>query len=105
MKKITACMGAFIFVAACATVSPHARVEKRFIDFGVSEERARCLADELDQRLDREDLAAVADYVEGLNNVDTAREALEALLRIENPRAVVAIGPAGIACAFADIND
>jgi len=89
-----------LLAAACATVSPRVRVEESFIDFGLSQERASCLANELDERLDRGDLADVADYVSGLNRVDTPRQALDALLRIDNPRAVGAIGAAGIACAF-----
>jgi hypothetical protein len=100
MKKLLAISGLAAMVAACASLSPHARVEKRFVEFGLTEERAGCLADELDDRLDREDLAAVADYIDGLNNVDEPGEALNALLRIENPRAVAAIAPASLACAL-----
>ena len=79
---------------------PRAQVEERFVDFGLSQERASCLAEELDERLERDDLMAIADYVAGLNEVETAREALNALSRIENPTALAAIGPAGLACAF-----
>lgn len=100
MKRSGILIGLSLLAAACATVSPRARVEDRFVEFGLSRERAGCLADELDQRLDRNDLAAVADYVGGLNAVTSAGEALDALLRIENPRAVAAIGAAGVACAF-----
>lgn len=91
---------AISIISACATVSPRAKLVDRFMEFGFSEDRAFCLADELDQRLDRDDLSDVAYYVDGLNNVDTAREALDALLRIDNPRAVAAIGAAGLSCAF-----
>ncbi len=100
MKRSGILIGLALLAAACATVSPRARVEDRFVEFGLSRDRASCLADELDERLDRDDLADVADYVGGLNAVTSAGEALDALLRIENPRAVAAIGAAGIACAF-----
>ncbi len=98
--RLTMFFAAMLLVSACATVSPRAELEDRFVEFGLSEERAACLADELDERLDRDDLADVSDYIAGLNDVDSAGAALDALLRIENPRAVSAIGGASLACAF-----
>lgn len=100
MKRSIAVLGALLLAGACATISPKAKVEKNFVDFGLSPERAACLAKELDARLDSGDLADVADYVGGLNKVETASEALDALLHIENPRAVAAIGAASLSCAF-----
>lgn len=92
---------AFLVAAgACATISPASRIEKQLVSLGVSEARADCLADELDERLGRGDLKEVADFLEGLNRAQTPGGALDALLAIENPRAARAIASAGVACAF-----
>jgi hypothetical protein len=93
-----------LFAAACATGSPRAKIADRFVDFGVSEERADCLASELDERLERDDLNDVADYIGGLNEATSAGEALDALLRIGNPRAAAAIARASLACALGHQN-
>ena len=66
MKKAAALLGAFLMVASCATVSPRARIEDRFYELGLSRERSECLADELDERLDRNDLRDVADFLADL---------------------------------------
>lgn len=94
----TACI--LLMLAACATISPRVRIENRLVQFGLSHQRAACMADELDERLDRGDLAAVADFVGNLNDATSAGEALDALLAIDNPRAAAAIARASIACAF-----
>ena len=100
MQKHILFAGAAALLAACATVSPRADVESRFIDFGLTPERAACLAGELDDRLDRNDLIDVANFVGGLSAASSAGEALDALLAIDNPRAASAIARAGISCAF-----
>jgi hypothetical protein len=86
--------------AACATVSPRLRIENRFVEFGLSEDKAKCMGNELDDRLDRNDLKAVADFVGNLNAAGSAGETLDALLGIDNARAAAAIAAAGVACAF-----
>ncbi len=100
MKRLTALFGAGLMIASCATVSPRARIENRFVEFGFSEERAECLAHEIDVRLDRSDMEAVADFVGNLNAATSAGETLDALLSIDNSRAATAIARAGLACAF-----
>ncbi|MEO1135763.1 MAG: hypothetical protein AAFW68_04005 [Pseudomonadota bacterium] len=87
-------------IAACATVSPRKRIENRFVEFGLSDNKAECMASELDDRLDRDDLRAVADFVGNLNAAGSAGETLDALLSIDNARAAGAIAAAGVACAF-----
>ncbi|MEM8937097.1 MAG: hypothetical protein AAGC77_11880 [Pseudomonadota bacterium] len=89
-----------MLVASCSTLSPRAQVEGRFVGLGLSLSRAACLAEELDGKLSRDDLLDVADYVSGLNRASSAGEALDALLRIDNPRAALAIGQAGLICAL-----
>lgn len=99
MRSLIAAASLGLIASACVT-SPVADIERSFIEFGLSPERAECLAYELKERLDREDLRDVADYVSSLNNVTSPGEALDALISIDNPRAAAAIGRAGIDCAF-----
>ena len=100
MNHNLAIAGLALCAAACASLSPRSEVEARFVDFGLSSQRAGCLADELNDRLDRRDMKSVADFVGGLNAAGSPGQALDALLAIENPRAAAAIGAAGISCAF-----
>ena len=93
-----ACAG--LVVTSCATLSPRARLKDQFVELGFSRDRASCLADELDERLDRDDLSDVADFVASLNEAATPGEGLDALLGIDNPRAARAIASSGLACAF-----
>ncbi len=100
MKKSVVLLGTTLLVAACATLSPRGAIENRLQELGMSENRAECLASELDERLDRGDLEAVADFVGQLNAASSAGETLDALLSIDNPRAASAIARAGVSCAF-----
>ncbi len=100
MKRSAALLGAFLMLASCATVSPRIRIEDRFFELGLSRERAECLADELDERLDRGDLRDVADFLTDLNDAGSAGGALDALLSIDNPRIAASIARASVACAF-----
>ena len=100
MARFAAVLCVFLMISACAAMSPRARIKERFIEFGVSEKRADCLCKELDDRLDRDDLADVADFIGTLNEATSAGGALDALLSIENASAAAAIVPSGIACTF-----
>ena len=100
MIKHFAAAGFCLVIGACASFSPRADVEQSFVNFGLSPARSACLAEELDERLDRDDMAGVAQYVDGLNAAASPGQALDALINIDNPRAAAAIGAAGISCAF-----
>lgn len=100
MRHSAAILVLLFAASACATISPRVRIENRLQEFGVSESRSECLASELDERLDRSDLEAVAEFVGELNEATSAGETLDALLSIDNPRAASAIARAGLACAF-----
>ncbi len=100
MARIAAIACIVLMVAACATVSPRARIKDRLVVFGLSEDRAKCMASELDRRLDRSDLVHVADFIGELNDATSAGQALDALLGIDHPAAAAAIARASIACAF-----
>ena len=99
MKQLILIIGV-IALTACATVSPRSRIENRFVEFGLGENQAACMGNELDDRLDRSDLNAVADFIGNLNGANSPGQALEALTSIDNPRAAAAIARAGISCAF-----
>jgi len=87
-------------LAACATTGSRSTIAKRFEDFGLSSARANCLAAELDEDLDRSEMADVANFIGGLNEATSAGQALDALLDIDNPQIATAIAGASIACAF-----
>lgn len=91
---------AVLSLAACATLSPRARIENRLVEIGLSERKAGCMANELDDRLGREDLSEVADFLGDVNEASADGENYDALLSIDNARAAAAIAAAGLACAF-----
>ncbi|WP_425410196.1 hypothetical protein [Hyphococcus sp.] len=99
LKKLIVLFPA-LALAACATISPRLAIENRFVELGLSERRAECMANELDRRLDRSDMNAVADFVGELNAADTTGNVIDALLGIDNARAAGAIATAGVSCAF-----
>lgn len=99
LKKIMLLVAA-LALAACATVSPRKRIENRLIEFGLSEQKAECMGNELDDRLDRGDLKDVADFIGNINDATSPGEGLDALLSIDNARAAAAIARASVVCAF-----
>lgn len=103
MKKTMNLMGTGILVlaltAACAT-SPAGRIESRLLNIGIDAKNARCLANELDAKLDRSELTAVADFLDGLDRSDSPGEAIDALLSIDDPGAAAGVARAGFACAL-----
>lgn len=100
MIRLFALVSIAAMLFACGSISPRKQVENRFVEFGLSHDRASCLAGDLDERLDRSDLKDVANFVGELNEAASPGQSLDALLSIENPRAASAIARAGIACAF-----
>ena len=87
-------------LSACVTAATMT-IENRLEQIGMSPEIAGCMAGQLRDRLSSEDLQDVARYTVGLSRAETSRQALEALARIDNPRAVAAIGASGVSCIFA----
>jgi hypothetical protein len=84
-------------VAGCATTA-RAMLMDRFQAIGLSKELAGCMVDDLDDRLDDEDLRDLARYASGLSRADEPRRAIDSLLKIDNPRAVAAVGGAAFSC-------
>jgi len=96
MRIISAAL-AFALLASCAT-SARATLNDRFRAIGLSPDMADCMVDELDQRLDSRDLRDLADFTVGLSRAETPLEAVDSLRRIDNPRAVAAIGRSAFSC-------
>ncbi len=88
---------AFASLAACATAA-RVTLENRFEAIGLSPKMASCMADDLDERLDDDDMRKLARYTVGLSRADTPRKAIDQLLKFDNPRAVAAIGRAAFSC-------
>lgn len=84
-------------LASCATAAK-VTLNDRFRDIGLSPAMADCMVDELDERLDDRDLRDLADYTTTIARADSALEAVDRLLSIDNPRAVAAIGRSAFAC-------
>ncbi|MEQ8179776.1 MAG: hypothetical protein RIA10_15710 [Amphiplicatus sp.] len=83
--------------AGCATVAK-ATLEDRFQAIGIPQGTAVCMVDELDERLSDEDLQDLARYTIGLARANSTAAAIRSLMKIDNPRAVTAIGASGISC-------
>jgi hypothetical protein len=88
---------AALSLAACATAA-RATLENRFEAIGLSPKMASCMVDDLDDRLADDDMRDLARYTVGLARADTPGKAIGQLLKIDNPRAVAAIGRAAFSC-------
>ena len=96
MRFISAAL-VFALLASCATAAK-ATLNDRFRAIGLSPEMADCMVDDIDQRLDDRDLQDLAEFTVGVARADSALEAIDSLRRIDNPRAVAAIGRAAFSC-------
>jgi hypothetical protein len=86
-------------LGGCVT-SPASRIESRLLALGVSEQGAECLAGELREELDRKELNAVADFLDRIDRADRRGSAIDALMRMDDPRVVATVAAAGISCAL-----
>lgn len=86
-----------LMLAGCATAARYT-LQDRFRAIGLPESTADCMVDELDQRLSSEDLQDLAQYTVRLARADSTMAAIRSLMKIDNPRAVTAIGSSGVSC-------
>lgn len=84
-------------LAACATAA-RVTLEDRFQAIGIPEGTALCMVDDLDERLSDDDLQDLARYTLSVARAPSTLEAVRALMRIDNPRAVTAIGKSAVQC-------
>ncbi|MEL6366038.1 MAG: hypothetical protein AAFR11_14475 [Pseudomonadota bacterium] len=85
-------------LAACA--SNTGAVKSELVALGVGDNRAACLADEFNERLDRDDMNDVAAFLKRLNDTDSPGNVLDVLLTIDNPRAAAVAPVVGASCAI-----
>jgi len=97
MQKIILLAGAAMMLASCATAARYT-LQDRFRAIGIPADTADCMVDELDDRLSSQDLQDLAQYTVRLTRADTTLAAIRALMTIDNPRAVTAIGASGVSC-------
>jgi uncharacterized protein YceK len=100
MRAIITIIVAMALISGCTTVAKYS-IRDNLIDIGIPENKADCMADQLEERLDSDDLQELARYMSGLSRADTPGEALDELLKVDNPQAVGAITASGISCLFA----
>ena len=86
-------------LSACATVA-NATIENRLVDLGLSQQRASCMADELDARLDDQDMTRLARHAVTLSRSDTPSEVVDALAGIDDFGITRAVIASGTACLF-----
>ncbi len=97
--RIIGLLTAFVALAACATVAEY-RIEDSLRDIGIAPQRADCMAGQLRDRLDGDQLNELADFLSSLTGADSTGEGVDVLLDIENPGIVGAVLKSGISCGF-----
>jgi len=92
-----AVLASAIALTACASVAT-ATLENRFQAIGIPAGTADCMVGDLSENLSNDDLQDLARYTVGLSRANSTAAAIQSLLNIDNPRAVVAVGKAGFSC-------
>lgn len=83
--------------SACATVAT-ATLDNRLQALGLPEGTANCMASDLNENLSRDDLVDLTQYTFSLSRANSTAGIISALMGIDNPRAVTAVGQAGFSC-------
>ncbi len=97
MQRIILAGLAAMILGACATAARYT-LQDRFRAIGIPDGVSDCMVDELDDRLSNEDLQDLARYTVRLSRADSTLAAIRSLMKIDNPRAVTAIGASGVSC-------
>ena len=84
-------------LASCATAVRYT-LQDRFRAIGIPGDTSDCMVGELEGRLSREDMQDLLRYTLDLTRADSTFAAIRSLMRIDNPRAVTAVGESGVAC-------
>ena len=95
-KWICAALG-IVMLAGCATAARYT-LQDRFRAIGIPDNIADCMVSDLDERLSNDDLEDLARYTVRLSRADNTAQAIRSLMKIDNPRAVTAVGAAGVSC-------
>lgn len=87
-------------VLAACSASPRKRVEQGLRDLGMDRQPAKCMARNLDERLDKRDMKTLARFLEEAGERGDARPAriLETVEQMDDPAITVAAVKAGVSC-------
>lgn len=96
-RTIMAGLAIILLTSSCATAARYT-LQDRFRAIGIPDGTADCMVDELGARLSSEDLQDLARYTVTLARANSTLAAIRSLMRIENPRAVTAVGQSGVSC-------
>jgi len=88
---------ALLVIAGCATAARYT-LQDRFRAIGIPAGTADCMVDDLEQRLSGEDVQDLARYTLQLSRAESTFAAVQSLMRIDNPRAVTAVGRSAVGC-------
>ena len=97
IRAVVVVSAALLMAAGCATAVRYT-LQDRFRAIGLAGETADCMVGELEQRLSQDDLQDLAQYTFTLARADSNLAAIRALMSIDNPRAVSAVGKSGVTC-------
>ncbi|MEM1380158.1 MAG: hypothetical protein AAGH41_05990 [Pseudomonadota bacterium] len=99
VTRLTVGLCALVAVAGCATQSK-LTIEDRLENIGLAPDRAVCMASELDDRLNDEQLAKFARFTVELDRATTTRDAIRSLRAIDDNRIAGAVAASAFSCAL-----
>ena len=97
VKCLPIALAAVGILSGCATAA-RATLENRFQAIGIPEGTAVCMVDDLSDELNAQDLSDLARYTFRIARAPSTIAAIRELIKIDNPRAVSAVGRAGFNC-------
>ena len=90
---------AALAMTACASVSKLA-IADRLENLGLSRDRSECMAQELDDRLNDDQLGKFARFTVQLDRAESTLDALNSLRQIDDPRITRAVTASAFSCAL-----
>ncbi|NNU16723.1 hypothetical protein HK107_10355 [Parvularcula sp. ZS-1/3] len=99
MKRCLLAALAVLSATACATASK-ITIADRLENLGLSRDRSECMANELDDRLNDDQLSKFARFTVQLDKADSALQAISALRQIEDPKIARAVTGSAFSCAL-----
>lgn len=97
--RFLACSCTLLVLAGCATYSK-LTIADRLENLGLSRDRSVCMADELDDRLNDDQLARFARFTVQLDRSDSPLEAIASLREIDDNRIAGAVTASAFSCAL-----
>jgi len=104
MKRLSLAIALALTLAACATVSPEAKVRNALLDAGLSPSMAHCMAERMVDRLSLTQLRRLNSLAKlpgrDIGNM-TVDEFLYRARALEDPEIFAVVSRAGLGCAIA----